>query len=266
VEDGLGAPTRHPIDWRNPAFYDEKQVFAELERVFDICHGCRRCFSLCHSFPLLFDAVDATAEGEVAGVPKPVYWQVVENCYLCDMCFMTKCPYVPPHAWNVDFPHLMLRAKALKAKQGGNTRTDRLLASTEAVGNIAGIPVVAQLVNAVNRTDLGRKLLDKTLGVHPDAPVPEYHSNTARKRLSRRKRPAIQPRATPRTTGRVVLFTTCYANRNEPELATDLCAVFEHTMASPWTWRRRSVAAACRAWNWATWKRWPNTRQSTFRN
>jgi glycerol-3-phosphate dehydrogenase subunit C len=228
VEDGLGAPTRHPIDWRNPAFYDEKQVFAELERVFDICHGCRRCFSLCHSFPLLFDAVDATAEGEVAGVPKPVYWQVVENCYLCDMCFMTKCPYVPPHAWNVDFPHLMLRAKALKAKQGGNTRTDRLLASTEAVGNIAGIPVVAQLVNAVNRTDLGRKLLDKTLGVHPDAPVPEYHSNTARKRLSRRKRPAIQPRATPRTTGRVVLFTTCYANRNEPELATDLCAVFEH--------------------------------------
>jgi glycerol-3-phosphate dehydrogenase subunit C len=228
VEDGLGAPTRHPIDWRNPAFYDEKQVFAELERVFDICHGCRRCFSLCHSFPLLFDAVDATAEGEVAGVPKPVYWQVVENCYLCDMCFMTKCPYVPPHAWNVDFPHLMLRAKALKAKQGGNTLTDRLLASTEAVGNIAGIPVVAQVVNAVNRTDLGRKLLDKTLGVHPDAPVPEYHSNTARKRLSRRKRPAIQPRATPRTTGRVVLFTTCYANRNEPELATDLCAVFEH--------------------------------------
>jgi glycerol-3-phosphate dehydrogenase subunit C len=228
VEDGLGAPTRHPIDWRNPAFYDEQAVFAELERVFDICHGCRRCFSLCNSFPLLFDAVDATAEGEVAGVPKPVYWNVVDNCYLCDMCFMTKCPYVPPHEWNLDFPHLMLRAKALKAKQGGNSTTDRLLASTEAVGNIAGIPVVAQVVNAVNRTDLGRKLLDKTLGVHPEAPVPAYHSNTGRKRLRRRKRPAIEPRATPRTTGRVVLFTTCYANRNEPDLVTDLCAVFEH--------------------------------------
>ena len=90
-------------------------------------------------------------QGEVSGVPKPVYWQVVDNCYLCDMCFMTKCPYVPPHAWNVDFPHLMLRAKALKAKQGGNSTTDRLLASTEAVGNIAGIPVVAQMVNAVNQ-------------------------------------------------------------------------------------------------------------------
>ena len=228
MEDGLGAPTRHPIDWRNPAFYDEKAVFAELERVFDICQGCRRCFSLCNSFPLLFDAVDATAQGEVSEVPKPVYWQVADNCYLCDMCFMTKCPYVPPHAWNVDFPHLMLRAKALKAKQGGNSITDRLLASTEAVGNIAGIPVVAQVVNAVNKTSVGRKLLDKTLGVHPEAPIPKYYSRTARDRLKRRKRPAIVPRSSPRTSGRVVMFTTCYANRNEPDLATDLCAIFEH--------------------------------------
>jgi glycerol-3-phosphate dehydrogenase subunit C len=228
VEGGLGAPTRHPIDWRNPAFYDEQAVFAELERVFDICHGCRRCFSLCHSFPLLFDAVDATEAGEVSGVAKPVYWQVADNCYLCDMCFMTKCPYVPPHEWNVDFPHLMLRAKALKAKQGGNTLADRVLASTEAVGNIAGIPVVAQIVNAVNHTGLGRKLLDKALGVHPEAPIPDYHSSTARDKLRKRTRPSIVPQPSPRTTGRVVMFTTCYANRNEPDLAMDLCAVFEH--------------------------------------
>ena len=128
-----------------------------------------------------------------AALPKPVYWQVADNCYLCDMCFMTKCPYVPPHEWNVDFPHLMLRAKALKAKQGGNTLADRVLASTEAVGNIAGIPVVAQVVNAVNHTGLGRKLLDKALGVHPEAPIPDYHSSTARDRLRKRKRPAIVP-------------------------------------------------------------------------
>ena len=231
-EGSLGAPTRHPIDWRNPSFYDEAAVFAELERVFDICHGCRRCFSLCHSFPLLFDAVDATPQGEVAGVAKPVYWEVVDNCYLCDMCFMTKCPYVPPHEWAVDFPHLMLRAKAIKAKKGEISARDRVLASTEAVGNLAGIPVVAQLVNAVNRTAVGRMLLAKTLGVHPEAPLPEYHSDTARKQLARRKRPPIVPAATPRTTGRVVLFTTCYGNRNEPGLVTDLTAVFEHNSIS----------------------------------
>jgi Fe-S oxidoreductase len=71
-------------------------------------------------------------------------------------------------------------------------------------------------------------VLEKVLGVHRDAPLPRYHSATARKRLASRKRPAIVPQPTPRTSGRVVLFTTCYGNRNEPELATDLAAIFEH--------------------------------------
>ena len=227
-EGSLGAPTRHPIDWRNPAFYDEPALFKELERVFDICHGCRRCFSLCQSFPTLFDAVDASPGGELDGVPRPVYWQVVDNCYLCDLCFMTKCPYVPPHPWALDFPHLMLRAKAQKANRGEISARDRLLASTERVGDIAGIPVIAQAVNALNRSPAARALLEHTLGVHREAPLPAYHSRTARQQLSSRKRPAIQPRATPRTTGQVVLFTTCYGNRNEPDLATDLAAVFEY--------------------------------------
>ncbi len=113
-EGSLEAPTRHPIAWKDPDFGNEASLFKELERVFDICHGCRRCFSLCNSFPTLFDAVDESATGEVESVDKKVYWDVVDHCYLCDMCYMTKCPYVPPHPWNVDFPHLMLRAKAYK--------------------------------------------------------------------------------------------------------------------------------------------------------
>ena len=86
--------------------------------MFDICHGCRRCVSLCQSFPTLFDLVDATDDGEVHGVAKQDYWNVVDQCYLCDLCYMTKCPYVPPHPWNLDFPHLMLRAKAIKYRKG----------------------------------------------------------------------------------------------------------------------------------------------------
>ena len=113
-EGNLEAPTRHPVDWKNPLFYDEADAMKEMERVFDICHGCRRCVSLCHSFPTLFDLVDATDDGEVHGVKKEAYWSVVDQCYLCDLCYMTKCPYVPPHQWNLDFPHLMLRAKAIK--------------------------------------------------------------------------------------------------------------------------------------------------------
>ncbi len=228
-EGSLEAPTRHPLDWRNPAFYDEAALTHELERVFEICHGCRRCFSLCNAFPTLFDAIDATATGELQSVDRKSFAEVVDQCYLCDMCFMTKCPYVPPHPWNVDFPHLMLRAKAVRARHGGLRLRDRVLASTDAVGRIAGIPVVAEVVNAVNRSSAGRALLAKTLGVHPEAPIPPYHSRTARKRLGAARR-GPEPAATPTETtrGRVALFATCYGNRNEPQLAQDLAAVFEH--------------------------------------
>jgi Fe-S oxidoreductase len=228
-EGSLDAPTRHPIAWQTDEFYDAESLDAELERVFDICHGCRRCFNLCHSFPTLFDAIDESESGEIDTVPKKVFWDVVDNCYLCDMCYMTKCPYVPPHEWNVDFPHLMLRAKAKRFRDQGASKRDRLLASTDAVGKLAGIPVVVQAVNATNRSKIGRKLLEKTLGVHRDAPVPPYHSNTARKRLANRKSVgAEQTTATATTKGKVVLFTTCYGNRNMPSLNEDLVAVFEH--------------------------------------
>ena len=227
-EGGLAAPTRHPIAWKDPAFYDETALFKELERIFDICHGCRRCFSLCNSFPTLFDAVDASSSGEVEAVPKHAYWEVVDHCYLCDMCYMTKCPYVPPHPWNVDFPHLMLRAKAVRHARGDSSARDKLLSATDRVGALAGIPVVAEVVNAVNRSGTGRRLLEATLGVHRDAPVPEYHSDSFRKREARRLRPAVAAKPTDATRGQVVLFATCYCNRNEPDIDADLTAVFEH--------------------------------------
>ncbi len=227
-EGSLEAPTRHPLDWKSPGFWDEEALFKELERVYDICHGCRRCFSLCNSFPVLFDHVDASPSGEVDGVPRKAYWEVVDHCYLCDMCYMTKCPYVPPHAWNIDFPHLMLRAKAVRHRKGETRFRDKVLSSTDAVGAIAGIPVVAELVNAANRSSLGRKLLDKALGVHPDAPVPEYHSDTFRRREARRAKPRLEAVATPETRGKVALFATCYCNRNEPDVDVDLVAVLEH--------------------------------------
>ncbi len=224
-EGSLDAPTRHPVAWKDPGFLNEESLFKELERVFDICHGCRRCFSLCNSFPTLFDAIDESSTGELDGVERTVYWNVVDHCYLCDMCYMTKCPYVPPHPWNVDFPHLMLRAKAFKFKNQPVRRRDRILSSTDLVGSLAGIPVVAEMVNAIAKTGAGRSLMEKTLGVHRQAPIPEYHSRSYRKRHRAR---TFEPQAAGDTRGRVVLFTTCYGNRNEPDLNEDLTAIFEH--------------------------------------
>ena len=228
-EGSLEAPTRHPMDWRSSEFGDPTALDAELERVFDICHGCRRCFSLCHSFPTLFDVVDESETGELDSVSKKAYWDVVEHCYLCDMCYMTKCPYVPPHEWNVDFPHLMLRAKAKAFQDGRPSWRDKILSATDTVGSLAGIPVVAQTINAVNRSRSGRRLLQQTLGVHAEAPVPAYHSYSARRRLrqkvGRRDADAVSAGG---TKGRVLVFATCYGNRNQPGLVEDLNDVFEH--------------------------------------
>ena len=227
-EGNLEAPTRHALGWQQPQFYDADALQKELDRVFDICHGCRRCFNLCNSFPTLFSLIDESKSGELDGVDKQAYGQVVDQCYLCGMCYMTKCPYVPPHPWNVDFPHLMLRAKAVKNRSGAPRWRDRVLSSTDMVGRLAGIPVVAEVVNAVNRSSVGRKLLDAALGVHPEAPVPPYRSNTLRKQLARRPKPALAAQAAAGTRGKVALFATCYGNRNEPQLGLDLVSVFEH--------------------------------------
>ncbi len=227
-EGNLVAPTRHSIAWKDAEFYDEAALNQELERVFDICHGCRRCVSLCNSFPTLFDLVDESSTMEVDGVDKKDYIKVVDECYMCDLCYMTKCPYVPPHEWNVDFPHLMLRAKAIKHKQGKSKFRDKVLTSTDAVGRLAGIPVVVQVVNAANKNSSVRKLLDQSLGIHPDAIVPEYHSKTGRKRLAGHKSSVSQAEVAGVTRGRVALFVTCYGNYNKPELAEDLVSIFEH--------------------------------------
>jgi len=228
-EGSLDAPTRHPLDWQSEEFYDEGPLFNELERVFDVCHGCRRCFNLCNSFPTLFDAIDESETMELDGVAKPVYWDVVDHCYLCDMCYMSKCPYVPPHEWNIDFPHLMLRAKSARFRNEGASWRDRTLSATDAVGKFAGIPVVAEVVNATNRSTVGRKLLESTLGVHRHAPIPEYHSKPARKRLKHlHDVDGAAAEAGAGTSGKVVLYATCYGNRNRPAMAEDLVAVFEH--------------------------------------
>jgi Fe-S oxidoreductase len=225
-EGNLEAPTRHPVAWREPEFFDETKLLGEMERVFDICHGCRRCVNLCTAFPTLFDLVDSSKTLEIDGVDKSQYWKVVDQCYLCDMCYMTKCPYVPPHPWNVDFPHVMLRAKAVKFKKGEVRLRDRLLSSTDAVGKLAAIPVVASVVNAATRNPAARALMEKAIGVHRERKLPPYSPGTFRKRAAASR--THQARNGERTRGKVAVFSTCYVNYNEPGIGNDLLAVLDH--------------------------------------
>ncbi len=226
-EGSTEAPERRPLDWRGADFYDEQSLTKEMERVFEICHGCRRCFNLCNAFPTLFDAIDESDSGEIDGIGRPVYWKVVDHCYLCDLCFQTKCPYVPPHAFDVDFPHLMLRAKAVKGKAGRHSIRDRTLTATDAIGKLAAIPVVAETVNWANRNRAIRSVMERTVGIHRAAPLPPYASRTLRRRL-KGAAAAAEAVPTPATRGRVVLFSTCYGNFNEPHIGEDLAAVYAH--------------------------------------
>lgn len=225
-EGNLEAPTRHALDWQNPDFYNEEKLNHELERIFDICHGCRRCVSLCNSFPTLFDLVDNNPTMEVEGVDKKDFMKVVDQCYMCDLCYMTKCPYTPPHEWNLDFPHTMLRAKAIKYKKGEVGLGEKLLASTDVHGQFAGIPIVVQTVNAINSTSMMRNLLETTLGVDKDAWLPSFATTKFKSRAA--KSTAFPVKDGAKTPGKVAIYSTCYVNYNEPGIGHDLLKVLNH--------------------------------------
>ncbi len=221
-EGGLQAPIRHPIPWREADFYDAGRLDAELRRVFDICHGCRRCFNLCDSFPRLFDLIDDAPSGELDTVDSAGFKPVIDACTLCDMCFMTKCPYVPPHEFDLDFPHLMLRARAAAAKKEGIGFAERQLTKTDRNGHL--MSRMAGLANWASgrKNRLTRPLLQALAHIHRDAELPKYHGKT----LLGSADPAPEiDRSAPAHGRKAVLYATCFANFNEPGIGLAARAV-----------------------------------------
>lgn len=227
-EGNLEAPKRSAVRWQEPEYLDRDALFSEMERAFDICHGCRRCVSLCDSFPTLFDLVDESDTMEVDGVDQADYMKVVDQCFLCDLCAETKCPYLPPHEWALDFPKLMLRGKAYKFAQGDSKWRDRLITSTDAVFNTIARPGIASLANAANSNALFRRALDRTTGLHPDAPLPPIESSRLVNHIDDVPVSVSEPVACERTTGRVAIFVTCYGDATDHQLVEDMVAVFGH--------------------------------------
>jgi glycerol-3-phosphate dehydrogenase subunit C len=225
-EGSLEAPTRHPLGWRDPDFADPDKLDAEMRRVFDVCHTCRRCFNLCDSFPRLFELIDEAETGELDAVPSSAFGKVVDACTLCDMCFMTKCPYVPPHAFNIDFPHLMLRARAADRARGKGSFVDAQIAETDRNGKLAGL--VAPLSNWATRRGnaLTRPAMEKVAHIHRDAELPRFHGKTLTAR-ARASKTAANAQA-PAFGRKAVLYATCYGNYNSPEIGEAAMAVLAH--------------------------------------
>jgi len=221
-EGSLEAPERHSIPWQEADFWDPGKLDAELRRQFDICHGCRRCFNLCDSFPRLFDLIDESDSGELDSVDSAGFKPVVDACTLCDMCYMTKCPYVPPHEFNIDFPHLMLRARAIETKAKGVPIGVRQLTKTDRNGKLAAM--TPGLVNWASRcgNHLTRPVMEGVVGVHRDAVLPKFHGKTFEGRA--KDAPAVDPSA-PAAGRKAVLYATCFANYNNPDIGAAAQAI-----------------------------------------
>ena len=228
-EGSTEAPTRHPLDWQNPDFYDLDKLDEEIRRVFDICHGCRRCFNLCDSFPRLFDLIDESPTGELDEVKSEEFGPVVEACTLCDMCFMTKCPYVPPHEFNLDFPHLMLRYRAAEAKRNGFPFTQRQLAQTDRNGKMAA--PVSGLANwgSAKSNKLTRPALEAVAGIDRRAELPKFYGKTFTMRAKAQDASGeAMPKDAPAKGRKAAIFATCFVNYNNPHVGEAARKVLAH--------------------------------------
>jgi len=210
----------------DPVYWDQKALKAEVERVFEICHGCRLCFNLCPSFPALFNAVDGH-DGDVRKLTGDEIDWVVDTCYQCKLCYV-KCPYTPDdgHEFQLDFPRLLMRMTAVRAKQKGISLRSRLLSRPELLGKFARL--TPALANWANRQPMMRAAMEALLGIHRQKQLPEFHGETFEDWYRKQPAPAGDR-------SKAVLFYTCFVNYNNPQVGKDAVEVFS----------RNGLALAC---------------------
>ena len=223
-EGGLCAPKRHAVPFEDPLYYDEADFEKELRRVSDICHTCRRCFNLCKTFPKLFDAFDGSKTGEVDSLKRQDFQPAIDACTLCDMCFMVKCPYVPPHPFNIDFPKLMLRARAIEARKKGVGFAKNQITKTDRNGKLGCLVsgVANWTTKRGNKTT--RPLMEKVTGIDKNADLPKFAKGTFQKNIVK---PPVN-REGPGFGEKVILYTTCFVNYHNKGIGEAALKVLAH--------------------------------------
>ena len=205
-----------------PKYWDKSALAKEIERTFDLCHGCRMCFKFCQSFPTLFDAVDR--HRDVRRIPEATHREVVDQCFQCKLCY-TQCPYTEAegHEFKIDFPRLMLRAKAIRAREEGVQLREKMLRDPDKIGKVGTL--MPGLANWGNRFRPNRILMHILGGIHRDKLLPPFESPTFEKWVSRQTGGAM---ASSGGTHKVVLFSTCFVNYNRPAIGRAAWSVLTH--------------------------------------
>jgi Fe-S oxidoreductase len=210
-------------DPNDPKYWDKTALKGEIDRVYEICHGCRLCFNLCPSFPELFKFVDGH-DGHVRALTDAEHDRVIDTCYQCKLCYV-KCPYTPDdkHEFQLDFPRLLLRANAVRKKEHGIDLRGKLLSRPEMLGQIGSL--TPGLANWGNKQPLLRVLAEATIGIHREKILPEFQPETFT--AWTKKQPA--PKG---DTSKAVLFTTCFVEHYNPQIAKDAVKVYEKSGVS----------------------------------
>ena len=218
-EGSLDAPTRHPIAWQDPDFADPAKLDAEMRRVFDICHGCRRCFNLCDSFPRLFDLIDNSPSEDVEQLDSEDFKPVVEACTLCDMCFMTKCPYVPPHRVQARFPASDAAPPLCRGEERGKTDFMAGELAEDGPQRRAGAepwrPIVNWAVRARQQADAAadgedRRHRSRWRRCRNSTAAPSSCGRESEQARAQSRRARLRQR-------KAALYATCFVNYNKPE-------------------------------------------------
>ena len=203
----------------NSLYWDVDSTDRELARAFDLCNGCRMCFKYCPSFPTLFQLMDE--KQDVFALSAEDKDKIVGECYQCKICYV-KCPYTDRdhHKFNLDYPALLQRAVHVKARKEGVPFRDKFLANSDFAGKTAGL--LSGLANKAMKSNFHRRIMEAILGIHRNKRMPEFHSTSFMRWF--KKKPAVPVQAGQE---KVVLFSTCFVNYNNPQLGRDTVEVLE---------------------------------------
>ncbi len=208
-----GDLTSVAVEWNEPEYWDGQSLDKEMRRQYDVCNSCRLCFNLCPGFPKLFESFDKDeVDSDPDKLTKDQVWEFVDLCYNCKLCFI-KCPYTPPHKFLIDIPKLVMRARAIEARENGVDLRERMLSSPDEIGPLASR--LAPLANFANNNRANRVLMEKTVGIHRDKILPKFHAETFERWF---RKNVSQATFTASGQLKVALFHTCVVNYNEPQI------------------------------------------------